>query len=444
VKLFESLKVFLLDNTAINPEALLEVFEASPVAVLIMDDHGNTKYSNRAATHLFGYTHDELSSINTALIHPQDIQRQLIAHQSLHKQPKNTQIISIRYIDKAGHLIVANLYITANYDDSGKVIGFIHQIINLSTERQLHADEVLQEMLFYSGDGIYVVDAEFGHILSCNHEGHQRLQYSKQEILRLRVSDISPHFNDDIDEKIPDSAPDFVQSFTWQQYTSTIKQAKTMCIESNHKRKDGTIFPIEINVTYVEKSGREYIVAVVRDISERRLQLENKLAEMNLDPLTKLANRRLFNQKLESLFRKNIGRKAAFLYIDVDKFKSFNDLYGHACGDLVLKHVADSLKRYTREDDIVARFGGDEFLVMLLGIKDDHHLQGIANYLIKALSISLQLQNGITFQCEVSIGGTIQRLRSKDCSSAIEVADKAMYHAKELKGSSFIFIDSYT
>ena len=425
---------------SINPKSSLEAFQTSPTAILITNRKGVILYSNSSARHLFGYTKDELCNI--PLIHPQDIPKKTELFESLQKHPEKAKVITMRCLDKLGHIIVAKFHITVNYDESGEVIGFIQQIINLSSDRQLHADEVLQEMLFYSSDGIYVVDAEFGHILSCNQEGHQRLQYSKQDILKLRVSDISPHFNDNLVAKVPDYAPDFVKEFTWEEYTAAIKQAKTMCIESNHQRKDGTVFPIEINVTYVEKKGREYIVAIARDISNRRQHMEDKLEEMNLDPLTKLANRRLLFKKLDSLSKQHLDRNAAFLYIDIDHFKSCNDLYGHAGGDAVIKHVADSLNQYTRENDIVARLGGDEFLVVLLGIKNHTHLKGVANYLIKAVSTLLQLRGGGRFRCEVSIGGTIQALKNINLNPAIETADKAMYQAKKIKGSSYSFLDS--
>jgi diguanylate cyclase (GGDEF)-like protein/PAS domain S-box-containing protein len=429
---------------SINPTASLEAFEASPIAMLITNKKGCILYSNNSATQLFGYTKEELANVNTTLIHPQDLPKQTLLFEYFQQRPEKTKIISVRYIDKIGRIIVANLHITANYDGSGKVVSFIQQIMNLSANRQLHADEVLQEMLFYSSDGIYVVDAEFGHILSCNQEGHQKLQYSKQEILKLRVSDISPHFNNNLSARIPDSGPDFVKELTWAEYTAAIKQAKTMCIESNHQRKDGTVFPIEINVTYIEKNGREYIVAIARDITERRQHIESKLEKMSTDPLTKLVNRRLLFRKLNSLSTHHCDANVAFLYVDIDHFKSFNDLHGHACGDAVLQHVAYGLTKFTRENDIVARLGGDEFLVVLVGIKSLAHLQSIANSFIKTISTSLQLKDGSSFCCEVSIGGTIQTLQNNDFSSSIETADKAMYEAKKIKGSSYSFLNNET
>ncbi|GJM69573.1 hypothetical protein HMSSN036_17890 [Paenibacillus macerans] len=109
------------------------------------------------------------------------------------------------------------------------------------------------------------------------------------------------------------------------------------------------------------------IIVVLNDITDRKIA-EKKLYELSVtDDLTKLANRRHFERRLdEEIIRSNrYGRPLSLMLIDLDHFKDINDTYGHPFGDLVLSTIAKQLESHVRDTDVVARWGGEEFAVLM-------------------------------------------------------------------------------
>jgi diguanylate cyclase (GGDEF)-like protein len=162
------------------------------------------------------------------------------------------------------------------------------------------------------------------------------------------------------------------------------------------------------------------------------------------DPLTSLPNRVLFNDRLEHGLAqaRRHAWMLAVMFIDLDDFKSINDAYGHLAGDKVLQVIADRLKNSTREDDTVSRHGGDEFLYLLLEIKNEADAVLIAEKIIRAVSEPCEI-----FINNVAISPSIRpsigiALFPKDGDTAdvlVKNADKAMYRAKRNRtGYSFV------
>ena len=149
------------------------------------------------------------------------------------------------------------------------------------------------------------------------------------------------------------------------------------------------------------------------------------------DPLTGLANRNLFTEKLDEVYRYSVRHQLSFCIalIDLDRFKSINDTYGHNVGDELLKQVAARFKLMVRRYDIVARFGGDEFIILL---PDSNKQQGIEIYeriyseLIQPYTL---LGNSLTIG--VSLGISSFPEHAQDMLELIRLADIAMYIAKE-------------
>jgi diguanylate cyclase (GGDEF)-like protein len=131
--------------------------------------------------------------------------------------------------------------------------------------------------------------------------------------------------------------------------------------------KSGRLVPVEIRAARVELEGRTCLLGVFRDVSERKL-FEEELARMaRRDPLTGVLNRYALEELLEREASRS-GRYAhsvGFLMIDVNRFKEVNDRFGHGMGDKVLQTVAELVQRSIRDADILVRYGGDEFLVIL-------------------------------------------------------------------------------
>jgi diguanylate cyclase (GGDEF)-like protein len=161
------------------------------------------------------------------------------------------------------------------------------------------------------------------------------------------------------------------------------------------------------------------------------------------DVLTGLPNRALFNDRLEhGLTRaRRQGWTLAVMFIDLDKFKIINDSHGHDAGDGVLQIIAQRLKENTRGGDTVSRHGGDEFLYLLMEIRDEQHIAAIAEKIIKAIQAPCSVRvrdTSISPSVSASIGISIFPKNGTTADTLIKSADKAMYRAKQNKsGYSF-------
>lgn len=188
--------------------------------------------------------------------------------------------------------------------------------------------------------------------------------------------------------------------------------------------------------------------ALQGEVRERQA-LEHELIEMKAregaarhdalhDALTSLPNRLLFNDRLEHGLAQATrhGWTLAVMFIDLDNFKSINDSYGHPAGDFVLQTVASRLKAMTRADDTLSRHGGDEFLHLLLELKNAQAAGIIAEKIIKAVGEPCVVRindDAIHYNIKLSIGIAIFPKDGETADALIACADRAMYRAKKDK-----------
>ncbi len=157
------------------------------------------------------------------------------------------------------------------------------------------------------------------------------------------------------------------------------------------------------------------------------------------DPVTGLANRYLFDDRLEqAVFRCHRSRAVlALIFLDLDNFKPVNDKYGHATGDLVLKEVADRLTACVREQDTVARLGGDEFSIILEGLHSERDVRIIAQNVMQKLVLPYRLDR-CAVMTTASLGVALHDgASSVSISEFLERADAAMYRAKRQGGNRY-------
>jgi len=178
--------------------------------------------------------------------------------------------------------------------------------------------------------------------------------------------------------------------------------------------------------------GQRAVTAMIINISERKT-LQQKLRELSyLDPLTAVANRRFFlerlSEELESYHTEKIP--VSVLIMDIDHFKHINDSYGHLAGDYMLKELVLVSRKLLNKPDTIARFGGDEFIVSLVGTDIGQALE-----LAEKLRVVLQnhefVYEDIHIPLTISIGVSDATEFDTDISSIISRADKALYQAKE-------------
>ncbi len=167
---------------------------------------------------------------------------------------------------------------------------------------------------------------------------------------------------------------------------------------------------------------------------DEREQMEEQIRVLaDHDPLTGLVNRRVLESQLDAVLSNAGGTrtKVGVLFVDLDRFKSINDSLGHETGDALLRLVASRLRDLTRSSDILARFGGDEFVLVLSDVEDLSRVDATAARLVEELSRPYPL-NGKLLHVTPSIGGSIFPQHGRDRKSLMSRADAAMYHAKSM------------
>ena len=189
-------------------------------------------------------------------------------------------------------------------------------------------------------------------------------------------------------------------------------------------------------------------MALKKEVQER-INLQKQLARVSKqsdetlraslhDPLTGLPNRTLFNDRLEHglAHAKRNGSCFAVMFLDLDDFKIINDTHGHDVGDIVLTTIAERIKQASRDEDTVCRQGGDEFLYMLVDIRNERDITTIAEKIITmvALPCNIQIRDiNISVVIQPSIGIALFPADGTTSDSLVANADKAMYRAKKSK-----------
>jgi diguanylate cyclase (GGDEF)-like protein/PAS domain S-box-containing protein len=232
-----------------------------------------------------------------------------------------------------------------------------------------------------------------------------------------------------------------------QVFMETVRSGQGRQINYRFLLADGSIRDMESRGSVIrDKDGQVVrVVVVAHDITERNQFLE-RLHQMAFhDPLTQLPNRRLFSDRLSQALAASTRSECygALMFLDLDSFKPLNDAHGHDVGDLLLIQVAERLKRCVREIDTVARFGGDEFVVMLgrLDIDESESISQARN-IAEKLRVALaepyilniahvgDVDTVVTYQCTASIGVALFNHLETSQGAILKRADSAMYQAK--------------
>ncbi len=189
------------------------------------------------------------------------------------------------------------------------------------------------------------------------------------------------------------------------------------------------------SVARIHMNGRQAILGNFVDLTEGRVM---QLAYN--DPLTGLANRKLMMDRLEQAIvsAKRRNNSLAVLFLDLDTFKDVNDAYGHKVGDQLLIEIANHLKEVVRrENDTIARIGGDEFLILLTDVPQRSHIETIVGYLFEKFDKPLTVGSPpLKIKVNFSIGIALFPEHGEDSGTLIDHADLAMYKIKKTRGNN--------
>ncbi|MGC5324510.1 putative bifunctional diguanylate cyclase/phosphodiesterase [Brevibacillus sp. SYSU BS000544] len=292
------------------------------------------------------------------------------------------------------------------------LLGSHQKRLEQSEERFRKLSEVTFEGIIIHRDGI---------ALEINEAFSRLLGYTREEIIGKEVFQLATVEDRDV-----------------------IKQAILSNSESVYEaiglRKDNTTFDAELYAKIIEYEGGPARVSAIRDITARK-QAEKQIHFMAYhDDLTGLANRKLFLEKLAQTIQssKDQTSKFAVMFLDLDRFKVINDIFGHSSGDQLLKIVASRLVYTLPDDATIARLGGDEFTLMLLNIQNEEHAENTAKQILDVIGQPFEIA-GRELAISASIGISTYPEGGYDVETLVKNADTAMYRAKDTGRNNYQF-----
>lgn len=389
-----------------KPTDYWEAFvDALAEAVLILDKNGVIAYANQAACDLLGKKLSHIMGEYFSYPFESDESEQRTEIELM--TPDNT----LRHAEvkvKAGRWKKNTAWIITLHDIT----------LRKSIEHEL---KIAANVFNHAKEGIVITDPK-GVIINVNQEFSRITQYSKDEVIGQTMRVIQSGKYD---------------TAFYQELWSSLKSKGYWYGLIWNKRKDGEIYPqLEAISSVKDEAGDvSHFVSVFHDRTEEEKH-ERQLEYMaNYDGLTGLPNRALLIDRLEHamLATQRTKNFIAILFIDLDNFKQMNDDFGHHFGDLVLNKFADLAQSYIRKSDTLARYGGDEFILLLTEIKHQNQYLSLLKRLDGQLQKPMMIESH-TINMAASIGVTLYPQKHHvSAEQLIRQADQAMYESK-LKG----------
>lgn len=410
-----------------SEEQFATVFQASPVGIVISKrDTGEIVDANPSFLDIFGYWKEEVIGRNSTELHmfadPEERGRMtaILAKDGCLKHyegaflKKNGErgvfLVSIRPIEIGGQ-------------------AFFLSLLSDYTERRAAEDRLRQAATVFDStmEGIVVTDAN-ARITAVNAAFCRITGFEEAEVIG-RNANVSRSARHDA-------------SF-FRGMWDALKQTGSWQGELWNRRKNGELYPARMHINAVKDQGGNtlHYVGVFSDITSIRRYEERLEFLANHDPLTDLPNRLLLSDRIDQGIARacRTGTQLAVLFIDLDHFKTINDSRGHAVGDQLLIDVTQRLRGRVRGEDTLARFGGDEFVLVLDPVLDSEAAARIALDLLAQLAAPFPLSGGSELYVGASIGISIYPDDARTAADLIRDADAAMYQAKEQGRNRFCF-----
>jgi diguanylate cyclase (GGDEF)-like protein/PAS domain S-box-containing protein len=300
--------------------------------------------------------------------------------------------------------------------------------VDITDRKRTEAELKLRaKMLNEATDSIVVHDLN-GNIIYANEVAYKIRGYSHSELMQLKIHQLI-------------SAR---QRWIFTEQLPTLLNKGKLAFEADNVCKDGSVIPMEIHSRIIESDGAKLIISVARDIAERRKAEDELVHIATHDALTGLPNRALLNDRIGVVLTQaaRYEKKFAVMMLDLDRFKYVNDQLGHIVGDKLLQVVARMLTETLRKGDTIARFGGDEFVVVLPEVLSFENAAAIAGKILKAFKKPLVIDDN-KINITTSIGIAVYPEDGNDAEMLIKKADQSMYRAKEKGRDTFEFFAQY-
>ncbi|RKY32346.1 MAG: hypothetical protein DRP74_02865 [Candidatus Omnitrophota bacterium] len=352
-----------------SEEKYRKLVEGLNEGIWVIDKNGNTIFANAVLVKMLGCRLEDIQGRHLFEF-MDDKGKESAKEYLLRLQRGISEMHEFEFIRKDGKHIFTILNTSAIKDEKGNYSGVIASVMDISerkrAEQELRESEERFRTLFDSAtDGILVVDIGSRKFYLGNQMICRMLGFSQQEIKNLKVEDIHPAEQ---------------MKYLLGQFEKIVRGELTLIRDIPVKRKNKSIFYADISASSIIIAGKKCLMGIFRDITERKLA-EKKLEALNKvlflsnerfkqlalrDSHTGLYSHRYLNEAIEREFHrsKRYGIPLSVIMLDIDYFKSINDVYGHRFGDIVLKQLARQLKKMVRKEDFVLRFGGEEFILI--------------------------------------------------------------------------------
>lgn len=405
-----------------------EMLDQIQDSIVTMDLEGFITGWNKGAERLFGYSAAEAMGRNILFIYADaDESPSLLLDIFLEDGGREMQV---RRRKKNGDVFWASMTLSLKRDGNGNPSGVVGYLVDISD--RLASEETLRlhsRIFELAAEAIVISDAE-ERIVSVNQAFVDITGYHSEEVIgRTPEFLLSADHDDRFFATMRESV---LGKGRWQG-------------ETWGRRKNGDVFPQWLALSAVrDTEGRiSHFFSIAADITERKQAEEQIYHLAYFDALTGLPNRGLLLKLIEQSLAEAHRHKnpCALLFIDIDRFKKVNDSLGHAIADELLRQIAARLREALRSEDVVARIGGDEFIVALFDITRRDHAGLVANKLLDALYKPFNLQ-GNEVLVSASIGVAVFPEDGKDAETMLRNADVAMFKAKQGGGNDFLYYAS--
>jgi diguanylate cyclase (GGDEF)-like protein/PAS domain S-box-containing protein len=399
--------------------------ETASDAIITMDDHGVISFVNAATEKIFGHPPSSMIGQKLTMLIPERLREihgsELDRYLRSDKRDAPWKSVELPGQHRDGHEVELELSF-AEYDKDGR--RFFTSVIRDITERKRSQEALkssesrFRDLFENANDLIYTHDLQ-GKFTSLNRAGERITGYSRDEAVNMQISQVvAPEYLD------------YAMRMTMRKLEGEVPSSYELEIIA----KGGHRVMLELSTRLIYQNGQAVgVQGIGRDITSRRLAEDQLLHNALHDSLTDLPNRTEFMRHLQcAVEQTKTDREFQFavLFLDLDRFKVINDSLGHVIGDKLLVGIAKRLMTCVRPHDIVARFGGDEFTILLNGIHGAADATMVAERLQRKLTAPFKFGNYEVFS-SASIGILVSDGIDREAEDFLRDADTAMYRAKE-------------
>ena len=416
--------------------------EQSPTSVVITDLDSNIEYVNPRFTEITGYNSDEVMHKNPRILQSGKMEKKIYLDLWEHLSEGKVWKGEFHNKRKNGELYWEEARIAPIKNAEGVTIHYVAIKIE-NTQRKEYENQVKalldEQKAILDSRIVGIVKLKARKILWLNEEFANMHGYAPSELIGESMRILYP------DE---DSYNDF-----GQKVYPLLQTGETVRINIQFRYKDGTLKWFKIGGGQLHSASDESIWSFV-DITEQK-SMESEINHLAFyDVLTQLPNRRLLDDRLEQSLSKSTrsGLYSALMFLDLDNFKPLNDTYGHHVGDFLLIEAAKRLRKHIREVDTIARFGGDEFIIIVNDLNEDMNIsmklaRKVADKIRRSLAKPYHLtipadthpKMKVTHKCTTSIGAALFQDHKEKQEDILKWADDAMYQAKKQGGNKVVF-----